>query len=228
MNYKYSGSKCHACDTKDHILENCKKIHFTVDRAKVAQKYCFYTSSKSRCFFPKKRNFKINSRLIFQRVKFAQENFVSDNLENLFKEEEDEEEQNESQIEENKTCKTIVEKIDESTDSPPIKVDDNKRSVYFSGSSNTNRTKTKEDIHISFKHHKKYEESSLDVLFRDFETIKDYQNYYPHFNIDNVLRKYLNESGKSKKSRKTHNLISKNRKAIMKKQILNSAKSRDL
>lgn len=229
LNYKFSGLKCYACGTRDHIIENCKKIHFTVDKAKISQKYSYYIPCKSRCFFQRKRNLKINSRFISQRVKFAQESFVTDNSDYLNKEEEEEYEQNESQIEESKsfkTCKTMIEKTDEGTDSPP-KTDENKRSIYFSGSNNTNRTKTK-DYDGPFRHQKKEEENKLDVLLRDFESMKDYQNYYPFFNIDAVLRKYFSESNKTKRSRKTHKLIAKNRKSLLTKQFLNTAKSRDV
>lgn len=178
-------------------------MHLILDRGKVAAKYYFSASSKDRTTFQRKRNKKVNSKSILKHLK--ESIHIFSNLElNEKEEEEDLYENLDNKNQENYaanskstlTKELASEVIDSSTSL--------KRSMWQSNASriNLNSVQTLTMMMIE----KKNEENALENCLKDFEKIKNFDFYYPKWNVDQVLKKFEEQRKKRAKSlkKRTH------------------------
>lgn len=196
QNYEPSELKCYLCDSKGHILETCRRIHFVLDKVKVATKFSFSVASKNRTVYERKRKIKINSRYNRKNFKEAHEEFLNHTLDLLEKQEQDEvcedmESENKNadfiQTDSMKTHKSFCDLAEENetvrkslTPTPSIH-DLNGSQSHSSSLINSPNLNTLIDKD------KKNEENELDKIMRDFEKIKNFCYFYPTYNIEAIL-----------------------------------------
>lgn len=191
QNYEPSELKCYLCESRGHILENCRRIHFVLDRVKVSTKHSFSVPSKNRTFYKRKNRIKINSRCNKKKITQAHEEFFKHSFEKQDEDEvcEDIESENknieEFQFDSMKTHKSSFDQTDEKENfkkslTPPS----HEANISQSHSS----LKTTPNLNSLFE--KKNEENELDKIMRDFEKIKNYCYFYPIYNVEAVLDRF--------------------------------------
>lgn len=191
-NYDASDLICPSCNSKEHTLENCKKIHFIPNKEIIIRKFLFSRPSINRKHY-KRRIQSFNSKVLKSKVYEASQNFLLRNSDITEFNEEDNE-----ATERDLTSDPIAlasqetkEKIDRinSMDTRYSKflktMDSNlKESENHRPSMELTISKTK----VSVSDFSKRSIANSNENYIAFETFKNYKTYHPAFNIQNILR----------------------------------------
>lgn len=200
---------------KGHVIDNCKHIHLILDREKVAAKYYFSIPSKNRTLILRKRNKKFNSKSIMKNLNAT---IGGLKIEEINQKEEDDDIYENSDLtgscnrNQEYAAATLRSTI---TKELPLELNDSSQTLkqHTLGRTNTfyrnhNYTGLQSGHTLTMMMiEKKNEESSLENIMKEFEKLKNYEFYYPNWNIDIVLKKYEEQRRKKlikKRTQKTN------------------------
>lgn len=189
-NYNTSDLICPLCNSKEHTLENCKKIHFIPNKEIIIRKYLFNIPNLHRKQFKRKIQ-SFNSKLLKNKVYDAYQNFIIQNSYFTDFNEEDNEvserelvsdppvllyQETKDKIDRVNSTDTRNSNFLKTMDSGLKELDNHKPSLELTV------LKTKLSISDFTKR------SIVNENYISFDSYKNYKTYHPEFNIQNILR----------------------------------------
>ena len=180
-------------------MENCKHIHLILDRGKVAAKHYFSASSNAREAFQRKRTKKFNSKCILRKLNFsihAYTQFATNiftNNEDMYEKEDDDDlyENTEYQGSKNQEFE-LNETTSTSSLRPTMAKGSTQRHQHYQNGHSVHSL-------TMIMMEKKIKENTVENIMKDFETVKNYEFYYPKWNIDVVLNRFQEQMKKRAK-----------------------------
>lgn len=196
QNYGPSEFNCYLCQTKGHVLENCKHVHLFLDRGKVATKYYFSVPTKDRTCFQRKREKKFNWKLILNQD--INMDILANNDCSNEKEEDDDFYENlyrTGSLNQDTLKKSISRGEMEILYSSSSSKSSFSHPNMNNRNNNNNNGQTIPNLNVMTE--KKTEENLLDNLMKEFEKLKNFEFYYPSWNVKIVLKKYEEQRRKN-------------------------------